>query len=264
MSETCRVVIVDDEPVARRTIRHLLRDHSEVEVVGEAGDTPTAVRTIEASKPDLLFLDIEMPGGDGFEVLERLTSPRPAVIFVTAFNEHAVRAFEVNALDYVLKPFDDERFHFAVKRARQRQDEVVSAARYRQLARELPGADDVPSSKGNAGHLSHLSVRLGNRLRSIPTDDIDWIEARDYYARLHVGGDTHLVRHTLTKLESLLDPSTFIRIHRSSIVRIPFIRELAGTGSGDLMAVLRNGLRLRVSRIRRDAVKRALRIATSG
>jgi two-component system, LytTR family, response regulator len=221
-----RVIVVDDEPLARSSVMVLLRHDPEVEIVGECGSGADAISAIDRLQPDLVFLDIQMPEGTGFDVLERL-GPRltSEIVFLTAHDTYAIRAFEAGALDYLLKPFADDRFELTLRRIKTR------------LAR-----NDVAS-------LDHrLFIRSPGQISVVRIDDIDWIEAADYYASLHVGPQTHLMRRTISQLERELDPSTFCRIHRSSIVNLRRIRTLTLNEVGEYDVVLQNDVRLRLSR----------------
>jgi two-component system LytT family response regulator len=218
-----RTLIVDDEPLARANIRILAARHPEIEIVGETGSGKEAVEHIRKMRPDLVFLDVQMPECDGFDVLEILGGLAPAaVIFVTAYDEYALRAFEAGALDYLLKPFTDERFDRAVNRAR----EKVQQQR-------------KPES---------ITVKLGNSVLFVRLEDIDWIEAADYYACLHAGGKSHMVRRSLADLEQELDPALFRRTHRSAIVNVRRVRALQLNQNGEYEALLENGTLVPVSR----------------
>ena len=218
-----RALIVDDEPLARTNIRILLGRHPEIEIAGESGSGQDAVEQIRRIQPDLVFLDVQMPECDGFDVLEMLGShARPAVIFVTAYDEYALRAFDAGALDYLLKPFTDDRFDRAVSRARER----VQQGRKRE----------------------RITVKQGNQVLFVRPEDIDWIEAADYYACLHVGAKSHLVRRSLADLEQDLDPSLFRRTHRSAIVNVRRLRALQLNRNGEFEALLENGAMVPVSR----------------
>jgi two-component system LytT family response regulator len=218
-----RALIADDEPLARKKIRSLLAREPDTEVVGECGSGSDAAKLIRELDPDLVFLDIEMPDLDGLSMLERLGSRAPVVIFVTAYEQYAVRAFAVKALDYLLKPIDRSRFRSALERAREH-------------------------LKLDAQPLARLLVRSGESFEIVKVDDIDWLEAADNYVKVHALGETHLVRETLTRLKSKLDPSRFVRIHRSTLVNVERIRSLHPLFHGDQMVVLRDGTELTLSR----------------
>ncbi|MEO8200485.1 MAG: LytTR family DNA-binding domain-containing protein [Gemmatimonadota bacterium] len=237
-----RVVIVDDEPLPRERIRTLLAAHGNITVVAEASDGADAVQVLLAEQPDLIFLDIQMPEFDGFEVLEGLGSTAiPAVIFVTAFDEYAVRAFEVSAIDYLLKPIDPSRFEQALSRA---------------LARLVrPGGVDAQSMqeflgrwRAERGYAARFVVRTGSKIGFIRTLDVDWIDAAGNYVRLHAGGKQHLVRETMKSVESRLDPEAFVRVHRSAIVNIDRVASLEPYFHGEYVVRLKDGTKLTSSR----------------
>jgi two-component system LytT family response regulator len=245
LMEPIRVVIVDDEALARRRLRSLLHDEPDVEVVGECGDGGSAVTTIESLAPDLVFLDVQMPEADGFEVLEAVSAERmPVVVFVTAYDRYALQAFEVHALDYLLKPFSRNRFRGALSRAREevrrRRGEGLRSAgdELSALLRELRGAKPW---------LERLVVRDGGRVSFIKVDEIDWIESEGNYLRLHVGPDAHLVRGTIKGSAERLDPERFVRTSRSTIVNLDRVREIHPWSRGELVVVLRDGTQLPTS-----------------
>lgn len=239
---TLRVLVVDDEPLARERIRELLRACDGIEVVGECADGESAVAAIEAHSPDLVFLDIQMPALNGFDVLEALGAGRlPGIIFITAFDEYAVRAFETGALDYLLKPVTAERFQAALERASAR------------LVRR--GADDdatlralLDRLRADRGHATRFVARDGARITFVNVADVDWIDASGNYARLHAGSRTHLLRETLKSLESRLDPAEFVRVHRSAIVRLERIVSLEPYFHGEYIVTLQDGTKLTASR----------------
>lgn len=243
-----RALIVDDEPLARRGVALRLKRFKDVEVVGECGDGPSAVEKIVELTPDVIFLDVQMPGMDGFEVLRAL--PRedlPMVIFLTAYEQHALRAFEVHALDYLLKPVDDERFGTAMQRARQVIDtdsKIQMAERIVHLLEERPGR-----------YVSRFPVRVGSRIQVVLTDDIEWIAAAGDYAELHCGGRCHLLRETMNALDQKLDPLQFLRIHRSKIVRVGCIRELRAIDNREYLVTLSDGSEHRSSRTYADRLE---------
>lgn len=236
---TIRAAIVDDEPLARRRIRHLLADAPDVEVVAECANGKDAIESLEEAPPDLLFLDIQMPEVDGFDVLQAIGVGRvPAVIFVTAYDQFALRAFEAHALDYLLKPFDDERFEAAVQRARERIRQ--------QQGGELEGRLQalLQNVRGDHGYLRRLVVPSGRRSIFVRTEHIDWIEAERNYVRLHVGGKSYLLRENLTHIASALDPDLFCRIHRSTIVNVDRIQSVEALFHGEYQVVLHDGTKL--------------------
>ncbi|MCG8417530.1 MAG: LytTR family DNA-binding domain-containing protein [Proteobacteria bacterium] len=245
-----RTIIVDDEPLAREGIRLLLSADREIDLVGECGSGPDAVDSIRRLKPDLAFLDIQMPGMNGFDVLTELAPGKlPAVVFVTAYDQYALRAFEVHALDYLLKPYDDDRFFEALKKAKQQlRMAEVSALSERLL--DLLDNYEPPKKR-----VSRLAIKSSGRVVFLNVDDIDWIEAADYYVQLHVGDKTYLHRQSMTSLEKQLDPEAFLRIHRSAIVHRDRIRELRHQGRRELVVVLDSGVELKVARSQRDKIQ---------
>ena len=236
-----RALIVDDERLARRGVLLRLRKFKDIEIVGECADGLSAVEKILELSPDVVFLDIQMPGMDGFEVLRALPKENlPGVIFLTAYEQHALRAFEVHALDYLLKPVDDERFAVALDRARKLDD---STARIRMTERILRML-----GRDSEKHASRFVVRTGSRIQIVLVEDIDWIGAAGDYTELHVRGRSHLLRETMNSLEQNLDPAKFMRIHRSIIVNLKRIQKLELQAGGDYEVVLQSGDRLRLSR----------------
>jgi len=238
-----RALIVDDEPLARQRLRRLLQDEPDVEVTGECADGGEAVAAIRAQRPDLVFLDVQMPVLDGFGVLEALGIENlPAVILVTAYDRYALRAFEYNALDYLLKPFDRDRFRKALERARAH----VGSDKQREEAEQLLGA--VEEFKGEGKSLDRLVIKSSGRVFFLRVEELDWIEAAGNYVRLHVGKEAHLLRDTMNSLEARLDPKRFLRIHRSTLVNIERIQELQPLFHGDYVVILRDGTQLNLSR----------------
>lgn len=228
-----RALIVDDEPFARASLLVLLRRDPEIEIAGECASGLEAIDAIRNLRPDLVFLDIRMPDCDGFEVLERLSpAETPAIVFVTAFDEYALRAFEVEAMDYLLKPFDDARFSRALARAK----------------------ESIRQRRTN----DRLIVRSAGRVTFLRIPEIDWIEAADYYVCLHTAGRTHLLRRTLADMEKDLDPRAFCRIHRSTIVNLARVRELRTDANGEYEVVLHDATALRLSRSYRQALQTLL------
>lgn len=246
-----KVVIVDDEPLARQSIRLLLENDSEISIAGECSGVDAA-ECIGRERPDILFLDVQMPEVDGFDVLDDVGPENvPAIVFVTAYDQYAIRAFEVNALDYLLKPFDDRRFAVALDRAKQQARGVRQVPDDR-LAQFL-------ASPRAEGYIRRFLVRIRDRVLLIRADDVDWIEAADYYASLHVAGKSHLLRETMTELEKQLDPAKFVRVHRSAIVNVDRVREIRPLFRGDSVLVLQDGTEIRLSRGRREEFERRLR-----
>lgn len=247
-----RTLIVDDEPLARRNIRSLLKSHPEFEIVGECGSGMEALDIMREHPVDLLFLDVQMPELDGFQVLGRIDTEKvPAVVFVTAFDEYAIKAFEVSAVDYLLKPVDDKRFEQALSRSKAmlaRQDSSLVEARLISLLER----------RSESTYCSRFLIRTSSRVFFVPVEEIDYIEAQDYYSALHVGAKTHLLREPIRDLQARLDPKEFVRIHRSAIVNVRRIKELRAVPSGGHVVCLTNGTVLRLSRSRWDFVKKSL------
>jgi two-component system LytT family response regulator len=253
MSEPISTVIADDEPLARRQLRSLLERDSQIAVVGEAGTGLDARRAVREHRPDLLLLDVRMPQGDGFSVLEGL-SRRPYVIFATAHAEHAVRAFDVEAVDYLLKPFDDERFERAIRRAK----DAIRARRMQELAQDMAGGKTAESpTPVELDEPQRVTIHEGRRISWVNESDIEWIEAADYYANVHAHGRAHLVREPLQKLEEKLGRK-FLRVHRGALVNSAKIQRLDRLEGGELVVVLQSGTRVSVSRARRMGVMREL------
>ena len=251
MTERIRALVVDDEPAARAAIRGLLADDPEIHVVGECADGRTALEAIEREAPDLLFLDIQMPEMDGFTLLRRLDPAAiPVVVFVTAYDQYALRAFEVHALDYLLKPFDDERFQEAVAHAKQQVRHGKLGALSEQLAALLEGvARPTPqSAPRNGQYLKRLAIKAGGRVTILGVKDIDWIEAEGDCVKIHAGRAWHLLRETMKHLERQFDPARFVRIHRSTIVNVERIKELQPYFRGEHVVILHDGTSLKLSR----------------
>ncbi len=248
-----RALIVDDEPIARETLRLGLVADPEVEVVGDASGAE-AVALVTASRPDLLFLDVQMPGMNGFEVLEAI-GPRavPAVVFVTAYDRYALKAFEVHALDYLVKPFDDRRFLEMLARVKAQLKSAQAQSLEARLVNLLEERE-----RAARPYLERFVVRGREKTLFVPCDGVDWIRGADDYVELHAGRDTHLLRERLADLETRLDPARFVRIHRSTIVNFDRVRELHPLFRGDSEVVLRDGARLRLSRSRRAEFERRL------
>jgi two-component system LytT family response regulator len=245
-----KTLIVDDEPLARERLANLLAPLEDIEIVGQCRDGEEAVTAIHDATPDLVFLDIQMPHMSGFDVIDAVgAEAMPLVIFVTAYDQHALRAFQVRALDYLLKPFDRDRFTEALQRARKQLDREETGdigrrllALVKDLRRDQPRSD-------------RLVVKSGGRLFFLRADEIDWVEAAGNYVRLHVGSASHLLRETMTSIESRLDPEKFFRIHRCRIVNMDRIQELQPWLNGEYAVVLRTGERLTLSRGYREKLQ---------
>jgi two-component system, LytTR family, response regulator len=267
-----RALIADDEPLARRGIRQLLEAHPDVIVAAECRNGRETLRALHSLAPDLVFLDVQMPHLDGFGVLRAYGAARmPAVVFVTAYDEFAVRAFEAHALDYLVKPVSEGRFAEALRHVRERlrSDKALELAqKLEALLAESEGrgrrAEGGGSSRG-ALPIRRIVVPTANGEIVLDASEVDWIQAEDYYAAIYALGKRHLIRESLASLEERLDPGHFVRVHRSAIVRLDRVRELRSTGIGEWVVVLRDGTRLPVSRRRKEQVAGAIRrVAGSG
>jgi two-component system, LytTR family, response regulator len=240
---TIRTIIADDENLARKKLRVLLNAECGVTVVAECKDGKQAIAAVQAHKPDLLLLDIQMPDLDGFQVQEKIPAEQmPVVIFTTAYDQYAIRAFETHALDYLLKPFNQERLHRALERVKA---ELLKAHEHTVKARIL---DLLGKTKPEPNQLRRLVIRTGGRVVFLELDEVDWIEAAANYVKLHVGKESFLLREGIGHISAKLDPQRFVRIHRSSIVNVSRIRELQPCDSGEYIAVLRDGKELSCSR----------------
>jgi two-component system LytT family response regulator len=250
-----RALVVDDEPLARRRIRQLLAHDHEIETVGECADGFEAIAAINSHAPDLVFLDVQMPELDGFDVLARLDRARlPLVVFVTAYDSYALRAFEVSAVDYLLKPFDRRRFAAALARVKSR----LARERGTELtARTLALLEEL---RARESHVERLMIKAGGRAFFLKTDEIDWIEAEGKYVRLHAARESYLLREPIGSLEAQLDPRKFLRIHRSSIVNIDRVRELQPWFHQDYRVILRDGTELTLSRSCRKKLAELLKL----
>jgi len=241
-----KTLIVDDERLAREKVRALLADDSDIEIVGECANGADAIAAVRKQKPDLVFLDVEMPGANGFQVLQRLRGERlPMVVFITAHDEYAVRAFEVEAIDYVMKPFDRKRFTDALRRAKRQMNEPEEEAEgriLRLLERMLKPLD-------------HFVIKQRDRTFLLPVPEIDWIEAEGKYVRLHAAGAAHLVRESIGDVEERLDTRRFLRIHRGTIVNVKRILEMHRGFGGGIFVVLRDGTKLTMSRRYRTRIR---------
>lgn len=249
-----RTLIVDDEPLARRTIRDLLSGDTEIEITGECGSGHEAVDFIRRQPPDILILDIQMPGMNGFEVLARIDHGRiPAIVFITAFDQYALKAFEVHAMDYLLKPFTDERFSETMRQAKSHV-ELREMNRLSQSLRDL--LDEYARAETGAlkrkSFLTRFMIKTGSRVVFVNASDVDWITADNYYIKLHVNGKSHLLRISMNELEEKLDPKRFLRIHRSTIINFDRVKELHQNPNGEYIVVLKNGTELKLSRSRRE------------
>ena len=267
MRNPIRVLIVDDEPLARAGLRKLCERDPDMEVVGECADGRAAAAAIEQIEPDLVLLDVQMPAMDGFEVLRAVGLDRiPQVIFVTAYDRFALRAFEVHALDYLLKPFSDKRFFDAIGRAKRAIHEAGQqdlSGRLLALLRAIglagPPAGEPPRPAADAGAATHsfvsrIAVKEGGRIVLVRAEEIDWIEAADYCAKLHVRERVYVIRESLKSLAARLDPSRFFAVSRSAIVNLDRIREIQSFARGSQIVILNDGTRVTLSRARREAL----------
>lgn len=247
-----RTVIADDEAPGRRVLRSLLGADPEIEIVAECASGPDALAVLRSERPELVFLDVQMPGATGFDVLEALRGEAsPRVVFATAHGQHALRAFDVAAVDYLLKPFDDERFARALERAKEAVRERQALILAQRLG-ALVGHAEPPA--GSERLLERIAVRERGSVQLVAVNEIDWIGAQDYYAELHVGAQGYLVREPLRSLERRLDPRCFTRIHRAAIVNVSRVRTLEPATHGEWTVVLRDGCRLRLSRRHRASL----------
>lgn len=244
-----RVLVVDDEPLARERLRKLLEKEPEIELVGECSDGASAVQAIQTQSPDMVFLDVQMPELDGFGVVAQVGRDKmPAVVFTTAHDQFALKAFEVHAVDYLLKPFDKERFQTALRRAIEQVQRRQSGDLSQRLSSLLADVQSGPRSK----YASRIAVKSSGRVVFVKVDDIDWVEAADNYVSLHVGNEEHLHRETMAALEAQLPPANFMRISRSTIVNVDRIKELQPLFHGEYSVILRSGAKLTLSRSYRD------------
>lgn len=261
MVEKIRTLIVDDEPLARRNLRLLLEKDPEIEIVDECRNGREAVQAVNNLVPDLIFLDIQMPEMDGFQVIATVGAERiHAIIFVTAFDQYALKAFEVHALDYLLKPFDDARFNKALQQAKlQIEQREINKTSKKLLALLEDRESRREHSLREKPYLTRLMVKLANRVVLLKVNEIDWIQADGNYAKLHVGRKAHLLREKMHDLETQLDPQKFVRIHRSIIVNLDRIKELHPHFNGDYIVVLEDGVQLKLSRSRREQLESRLK-----
>ncbi|MEZ5354248.1 MAG: LytTR family DNA-binding domain-containing protein [Bryobacteraceae bacterium] len=248
-----KALIADDERLARNRIRRLLSLDADIEIAGECESGTQTVEAMRAQQPHLLFLDIQMPGLDGFGVLEAVDREKfPVVVFVTAYDAYALKAFEVHAFDYLLKPFDRKRFHEVLKRAKQQVTLIRSGETNSRL---LELIENLDSQRPGVGR---IAIRSGGHVALVKTDSIDWVEAADNYVCLHCGAETHIVRETMNSFEQRLDPHRFLRIHRSTIVNLDQVKEMLPWFRGDYQVILHTGAKLTLSRSYRDKLRGVL------
>ncbi|GLC23895.1 LytR/AlgR family response regulator transcription factor [Roseisolibacter agri] len=269
-----RVLIVDDEPLARMRIEDLVRHEPDVTIVGAVGDGTAAIAAIRAERPDLVFLDVQMPEKTGLDVVRELGAEMPMTIFVTAYDQYALHAFDVAAVDYLVKPFDDERFEEAFRRARRRLSlEGMAQLRERLLGvlqGDAPATAPAPSvapaptatPAAQPRYLERIAVEVRGKVRPVPVSQIDFITASGPYAELHVAGHRYVIREAMQTLEEQLDPDRFMRVHRSVIVRLDLIETMHRGAGGDYSVQLKGGGKLRVSRSRREALERWLGVSS--
>lgn len=251
MENRIKTVVVDDEPLACKRIVKLLEPDEEIELTAVCSNGEEAIQEINNNRPDLVFLDIQMPEIDGFNVLQNIkTDNPPAIIFVTAYDEYALKAFEVHALDYLLKPFKETRFRRALNRAKESIRQEDGSAIHKKVQSLLDSFDS--SNK----HLSRLMVKSSGRFFFLNVGEIDWIESAGNYVRIHTGGKNYLIRDTMLNMENKLDSDTFFRIHRSAIVNIAKVKELEQWFHGDYMVIMNNGKKLTMSRNYKELLQR--------
>jgi two-component system, LytTR family, response regulator len=253
-----RVLIVDDEPLGIERVTELLEEQREVEIVGTAEDGQEAIDAIRSLEPDLVFLDVQMPRKTGVDVVREIGPEHmPATIFVTAYDWYALQAFDLAAVDYLVKPYDDERFEEAFRRARRRV-ELEDMGKLRDQLLTLLGGGNAPAPASKPRSLERIAVQMRGKMKVVPVAQIDYISASGPYAELHVGSDRFVIRESMQSLEEQLDPEKFMRIHRSAIVRLDLVEALLRGVAGDYEVQLRGGTRLRVGRSRREEVERKL------
>lgn len=260
-----RVCVVDDEPPARTGLTTLLKADTDVEVVGVCDSGETAVESIERDRPDVVFLDVQMPEVNGFDVIRIVGASRmPVVVFTTAFDQYALDAFKAHAVDYLLKPFTDERFAAALTRAKAAVQESRLARIGENIAALLDDLDRAPGKTGatQGSAAGRITVRSNGASIFIPVPDIDWIEGADYYSRIHVGTRNYLIRETLSSLECRLDPRKFCRAHRSAIVNVDSVREIQPSFGREPIAVMRDGVKVKLARGKRAVLESLIEART--
>ena len=267
MAKPLRIIIVDDEALARRGLRHRLAGRDDVHIVAEARNGREALKLIEDEKPDLMFLDIQMPGMDGFDVLRALEAERmPVIVFVTAFDEYAIKAFEAHALDYLLKPIEDERLAEALERVREQHERKKALAHKQSLLQLVSQISGQPvrsmrelKARGvdrlKKKETPRLAIRDGGSTTWVPQDQIEWIDAAGDYMCVHAGGETYILRQTMKQLEQELDPEILQRVHRSTIVNVHRVREMHSHINGEYFLTLENGHTVKLSRSYKDKLK---------
>lgn len=254
MGRVLRTMIVDDERSSRRAIEIQLEDMEDVEVIGQAADGDEAVRLIRETSPDLVFLDVQMPGRDGFEVIEEIgPDDLPRIVFVTAYDTFAVRAFDVSAIDYLLKPVDDKQLRRAIERARQDVDSIDDRMRTGNVLKLMEHLDQEGRARP-APYKTRLLAKEKGEYFFIPVDEVEWIEAEGNYVRVHLGSGTHLIRTSMNDMVTALDPGRFLRVHRSAIVNLDCVKAIQPEGVSDYRVVLNSNRVVKVGRTYRDSL----------
>jgi two-component system LytT family response regulator len=263
MTASIRTLIVDDEPIARKRLRRLLGSEPDIELLADCGNGRDALRVLESDSPDVVFLDVQMPELSAFEVLRQLpVERRPLVVFVTAYDQYALHAFEEHALDYLLKPFSQERLQLTFGRVRDQlrlQREGGTDSRLAALLEALDRREREATAQNEHGYLTRIMVKTSGRVVFLKASEIDWIESLGNYVRLHVRDLAHMVRGTMITFEKRLDPRMFARIHRSAIVNLDRVKEMQSWSSGESILLLTTGFKLRISRVYRDKLEERLR-----
>jgi len=260
MENKIRVLIVDDEPLARRGIRQLLETEKDFEIAGEAANGREAASVIDKLKPDLIFLDIQMPLLDGFSFVEKMGAQNlPEIVFVTAYDEHAIRAFEINALDYLLKPIDPERFVKTLNRVREQMKETQTKELDQRISSLLQSLGSVKSNAEQPTYLERVAVKIAEHIEFVDVNEIDWISSEGNYVQLHTKSKTHLLRETMDGIERKLNPQKFLRLRRSTIVRIEQIKELHPLFNGEFVVILKDDTKLSSSRRYRQKLNQLLK-----
>jgi two-component system LytT family response regulator len=260
MENKIRVLLVDDEPLARRGIRQLLETEKDFEIAGEAVNGREAISAVHKLSPDLVFLDIQMPLLNGFSFVEKIGAENlPEIVFVTAYDEHAIRAFEIHALDYLLKPIDPERFVKTLNRVRERMKDVQTKELDRRVSTLLKSFELAKSNDEQSVYLERIAVKNAERIAFVEVEEIDWISSEGNYVGLHTKNKTHLLRETMDGIERKLNPQKFLRLRRSTIVRIEQIKELHPLFNGEFVVILKNGTELSSSRRYRQNLNQLLK-----
>ncbi|MCE7995380.1 MAG: response regulator transcription factor [Roseivirga sp.] len=257
MSPTISVIIADDEPVARQLLAHFLAEESDFQLLGDYGDGQAALRAVAAEKPDLVLLDIEMPGLSGIDLVSQLEAPLPLIVFVTAYHDYAIKAFEENALDYILKPFDQDRFQKTLERIREQLKQERTAA-HDQVNKLMTAFEAMLGQQAGKGYLKKISCKQKGKIRFLPVDEILWVESEGAFCKLHLERGMELTNLSIKRLEQLLDPATHLRIHKSHMVNIDAIESIEPYFHGEYMINLINGKALKLSRGYKDRLERII------